>query len=114
AATLAKLIGRLDAGQEAGYVEALRHLPGSIQHALNLEPQIALWAERFAPRNHALFLGRGVHYPIALEGALKLKEISYIHAEAYPAGELTHGPLALVDAEMPGAVIAPHGSLRET
>ncbi|MGY1519094.1 glutamine--fructose-6-phosphate transaminase (isomerizing) [Luteimonas sp. A482] len=113
AATLAKLNGRLEADQEAEYVEALRHLPGSIQHALNLEPQIALWAERFAPRNHALFLGRGVHYPIALEGALKLKEISYIHAEAYPAGELKHGPLALVDAAMPVVVIAPKDSLLE-
>ena len=113
-ATLAKLGGRLDAAQEAGFVDALRHLPGSVQHALNLEPQITAWAERFAPREHALFLGRGVHYPIALEGALKLKEISYIHAEAYPAGELKHGPLALVDAEMPVVVIAPNDSLLET
>ncbi|WP_202839716.1 glutamine--fructose-6-phosphate transaminase (isomerizing) [Luteimonas saliphila] len=113
AATLAKLHGRLDADKEGEYIEALRHLPGSIQHALNLEPQIALWAERFAPRDHALFLGRGVHYPIALEGALKLKEISYIHAEAYPAGELKHGPLALVDAAMPVVVIAPNDSLLE-
>ena len=113
AATLAKAAGRLDAQREADYIEALRHLPGSVQHALNLEPQIASWAERFAPRHHALFLGRGVHYPIALEGALKLKEISYIHAEAYPAGELTHGPLALVDAEMPVVVIAPNDGLLE-
>ena len=113
AATLAKVHGRLDEGTEADYVEALRHLPGSVQHALNLEPQIALWAERFAPREHALFLGRGVHYPIALEGALKLKEISYIHAEAYPAGELKHGPLALVDAQMPVVVIAPNDGLLE-
>ncbi|TYT26091.1 glutamine--fructose-6-phosphate transaminase (isomerizing) [Luteimonas viscosa] len=113
AATLGKLHGRLDADKEGEYVEALRHLPGSIQHALNLEPQIALWAERFAPRAHALFLGRGVHYPIALEGALKLKEISYIHAEAYPAGELKHGPLALVDAAMPVVVIAPNDTLLE-
>ena len=112
-ATLAKLGGRLDDAQEAGFVDALRHLPGSVQHALNLEPQITAWAERFAPREHALFLGRGVHYPIALEGALKLKEISYIHAEAYPAGELKHGPLALVDAEMPVVVIAPNDSLLE-
>ncbi|MEN5062173.1 SIS domain-containing protein, partial [Luteimonas sp. TWI1416] len=89
------------------------HLPGSVQHALNLEPQIASWAERFAPKQHALFLGRGVHYPIALEGALKLKEISYIHAEAYPAGELKHGPLALVDADMPVVVIAPRDGLLE-
>ena len=112
-ATLAKLGGRLEAAQEAEFVDALRHLPGSVQHALNLEPQITAWAERFAPREHALFLGRGVHYPIALEGALKLKEISYIHAEAYPAGELKHGPLALVDAAMPVVVIAPNDSLLE-
>ncbi|MCW5581563.1 MAG: glutamine--fructose-6-phosphate transaminase (isomerizing) [Luteimonas sp.] len=112
-ATLAKLHGRLDAEQEAAYIEALRHLPGSVQHALNLEPQIASWAEKFAPRQHALFLGRGVHYPIALEGALKLKEISYIHAEAYPAGELKHGPLALVDSAMPVVVIAPNDNLLE-
>jgi glucosamine--fructose-6-phosphate aminotransferase (isomerizing) len=112
-ATLARLQGRLDDGQEADYVDALRHLPGSVQHALNLEPQIAVWAERFAPKQHALFLGRGVHYPIALEGALKLKEISYIHAEAYPAGELKHGPLALVDAAMPVVVIAPNDRLLE-
>ncbi|MFP7723083.1 glutamine--fructose-6-phosphate transaminase (isomerizing) [Lysobacter sp. A3-1-A15] len=112
-ATLAKLGGRLDEAQEAGFVDALRHLPGSVQHALNLEPQIIAWADRFAPREHALFLGRGVHYPIALEGALKLKEISYIHAEAYPAGELKHGPLALVDANMPVVVIAPNDSLLE-
>ncbi|MDQ3495654.1 MAG: glutamine--fructose-6-phosphate transaminase (isomerizing) [Pseudomonadota bacterium] len=112
-ATLARLQGRLDDVQEADYVDALRHLPGSVQHALNLEPQIALWAEHFAPKQHALFLGRGVHYPIALEGALKLKEISYIHAEAYPAGELKHGPLALVDAAMPVVVIAPNDRLLE-
>ena len=110
---LAKLRGRLDEGREAVLVEALRHLPGSVQHALNLEPQIATWSERFAPKHHALFLGRGVHYPIALEGALKLKEISYIHAEAYPAGELKHGPLALVDSDMPVVVIAPNDSLLE-
>ena len=112
-ATLAKLHGRLDAAQEAEHLDALRHLPGSVQHALNLEPQISAWAEKFAPKDHALFLGRGVHYPIALEGALKLKEISYIHAEAYPAGELKHGPLALVDAEMPVVVIAPNDGLLE-
>jgi glucosamine--fructose-6-phosphate aminotransferase (isomerizing) len=111
--TLAKLHGRLDEAQESAYIEALRHLPGSVQHALNLEPQIVLWAEKFAPRQHALFLGRGLHYPIALEGALKLKEISYIHAEAYPAGELKHGPLALVDSDMPVVVIAPNDSLLE-
>ncbi|MGY0799531.1 glutamine--fructose-6-phosphate transaminase (isomerizing) [Lysobacter sp. A286] len=112
-ATLAKLQGRLDEAREAEYLDALRHLPGSVQHALNLEPQIIAWSERFAPKEHALFLGRGVHYPIALEGALKLKEISYIHAEAYPAGELKHGPLALVTADMPVVVIAPNDSLLE-
>ena len=111
--TLAKLRGRMDATQEAAFLDGLRQLPGSVQHALNLEPQVAVWADRFAPRQHALFLGRGMHYPIALEGALKLKEISYIHAEAYPAGELKHGPLALVDAEMPVVVIAPNDSLLE-
>ncbi|WP_432722207.1 glutamine--fructose-6-phosphate transaminase (isomerizing) [Jeongeupia wiesaeckerbachi] len=113
AGTLAKLNGRLDAAAEQGYLDALRHLPGSIQHALNLEPQITAWAHQFAAKDHALFLGRGLHYPIALEGALKLKEISYIHAEAYPAGELKHGPLALVDANMPVVVIAPNDSLLE-
>ncbi|TDR80672.1 glutamine--fructose-6-phosphate transaminase (isomerizing) [Paludibacterium purpuratum] len=113
AVTLGKLRGRVDAAAEAGYLEALRHLPGSVQHALNLEPQIKAWSERFAPKNDALFLGRGLHYPIALEGALKLKEISYIHAEAYPAGELKHGPLALVDQNMPVVVIAPNDALLE-
>jgi glucosamine--fructose-6-phosphate aminotransferase (isomerizing) len=111
--TLAKLQGRLDAARENEFLEALRHLPGSVQHALNLEPQITAWADKFAPKQHALFLGRGLHYPIALEGALKLKEISYIHAEAYPAGELKHGPLALVDADMPVVVIAPNDALLE-
>ncbi|KPN17068.1 glucosamine--fructose-6-phosphate aminotransferase [Xanthomonas sp. Mitacek01] len=113
AVTLAKLNGRLPPEQEAGYIEDLRQLPGSVQHALNLEPQITSWAEKFTPKHHALFLGRGVHYPIALEGALKLKEISYIHAEAYPAGELKHGPLALVDDAMPVVVIAPRDALLE-
>jgi glucosamine--fructose-6-phosphate aminotransferase (isomerizing) len=103
----------MDETQESDYIEALRHLPGSVQHALNLEPQIVLWADKFAPKQHALFLGRGLHYPIALEGALKLKEISYIHAEAYPAGELKHGPLALVDGAMPVVVIAPNDALLE-
>ena len=110
---LARLRGVLGAEQEAAYLDDLRHLPGSVQHALNLEPQVASWAERFAPKQHALFLGRGMHYPIALEGALKLKEISYIHAEAYPAGELKHGPLALVDEAMPVVVIAPNDALLE-
>ncbi|MGZ5649172.1 MAG: glutamine--fructose-6-phosphate transaminase (isomerizing) [Usitatibacter sp.] len=110
---VAKATGRLDARAEAEAIAQLRFVPGSIQHALNLEPQIQVWAERFAERDHALFLGRGIHYPVALEGALKLKEISYIHAEAYPAGELKHGPLALVDASMPVVVIAPNDSLLE-
>ena len=113
AITLAKLNDRLSPAQEAGYLDALRHLPGSVQHALNLEPQITPWANRFAEKHHALFLGRGVHYPVALEGALKLKEITYIHAEAYPAGELKHGPLALVDESMPVVVIAPNDALLE-
>jgi glucosamine--fructose-6-phosphate aminotransferase (isomerizing) len=111
--SLAKAKGRLPKKTEAMYIEALRHLPGSVQHALNLEPQIKAWSERFAKKQHALFLGRGCHYPIALEGALKLKEISYIHAEAYPAGELKHGPLALVDNDMPVVVIAPNDALLE-
>lgn len=110
---LAKAKGRLSADAEAAHIEAMRHLPGSVQHALNLEPQIKVWSEHFAQKNDALFLGRGMHYPIALEGALKLKEISYIHAEAYPAGELKHGPLALVDSNMPVVVIAPNDTLLE-
>lgn len=110
---LARLRGRITPGQEADHLEQLRHLPGSVQHALNLEPQIVAWAERFAGKQNALFLGRGLHYPIALEGALKLKEITYIHAEGYPAGELKHGPLALVDAAMPVVVIAPNDRLLE-
>ena len=110
---LAKARSHLTPQEERDHLEALRHLPGSVQHALNLEPQIQAWAERFAHKEHALFLGRGLHYPIALEGALKLKEISYIHAEAYPAGELKHGPLALVDSNMPVVVIAPNDMLLE-
>ncbi len=113
ALTLAKARGHLTLEKEADYLEQLRYVPGSVQHALNLEPQIQAWAEKFSEKNHALFLGRGLHYPIALEGALKLKEISYIHAEAYPAGELKHGPLALVDAEMPVVVIAPNDAILE-
>jgi len=111
--TLAKLRGRISDEQVNLHLDALRHLPGSVQHALNLEPQIAIWSEKFAPKDHALFLGRGLHYPIAMEGALKLKEITYIHAEAYAAGELKHGPLALVDENMPVVVIAPNDSLLE-
>jgi len=113
AVTLAKLRGFLTSEKDAEYRDSLRHLPGSVQHALNLEPQISEWARAFSHKHHALFLGRGIHYPIALEGALKLKEISYIHAEAYPAGELKHGPLALVDSDMPVVVIAPNDVLLE-
>jgi glucosamine--fructose-6-phosphate aminotransferase (isomerizing) len=110
---LAKLRGRLRADQEHEYLKALRHLPAALGSVLELEPAIARWAEHFATKQHALFLGRGVHYPIALEGALKLKEISYIHAEAYAAGELKHGPLALVDRDMPVVAIAPNDALLE-
>jgi glutamine---fructose-6-phosphate transaminase (isomerizing) len=110
---LAKAKGRLSNAQESEYLQQLRFVPGSVQFALNLEPQIQSWAELFTQKHHALFLGRGLHYPIALEGALKLKEISYIHAEAYPAGELKHGPLALVDRDMPVVVIAPNDALLE-
>src|SRR5688572_29724099 len=107
----AKVRGRLQ--DESPHMKALRHLPTALGAVLALEPQIIAWAERFAKKEHALFLGRGLHYPIALEGALKLKEISYIHAEAYPAGELKHGPLALVTAEMPVVTVAPNDSLLE-
>ena len=113
ALTLAKLHRRLPAREEARHLKRLRHLPKALAAALALEPQVMAWAERFAKKEHALFLGRGLHYPIALEGALKLKEISYIHAEAYPAGELKHGPLALVTAEMPVVTVAPNDALLE-
>ena len=113
ACTLAKLNGRLTKEDEETELKRLRHLPAAMSAVLALEPQIIAWAERFAAKQHALFLGRGVHYPIALEGALKLKEISYIHAEAYPAGELKHGPLALVDREMPVVTVAPNDRLLE-
>ncbi|MBI5006622.1 MAG: glutamine--fructose-6-phosphate transaminase (isomerizing) [Nitrosomonadales bacterium] len=110
---LAKLRGRLDANREQQFLHELRHLPAAVQKVLALEPKIAEMAGHFADKNHALFLGRGMHYPIAAEGALKLKEISYIHAEAYPAGELKHGPLALVDKDMPVVSVAPNDSLLE-
>ena len=109
----AKLHGRLNPTEEAHALSSLRHIPAAMAGCLALEPSIIAWAERFASKEDALFLGRGVHYPIALEGALKLKEISYIHAEAYPAGELKHGPLALVDADMPVVTIAPNDELLE-
>ena len=110
---LAKQRGHLSAEDEAAHLKALRHLPVALQSVLDLEPQIISWSEEFARKENALFLGRGLHYPVALEGALKLKEISYIHAEAYPAGELKHGPLALVTAAMPVVVVAPNDSLIE-
>ena len=111
--TLAKNKKLINLRKEKNYLEDLRSLVGGIQSALNLEPQIKQWAKHFSNKEHALFLGRGIHYPIALEGALKLKEVSYVHAEAYPAGELKHGPLALVDKNMPVVVIAPNDSLLE-
>jgi len=113
ALVLAKLRGRLDDAANRQAMTALRHLPAAIRSVLALEPQVIGWAEAFKPRQHALFLGRGLHYPIALEGALKLKEITYIHAEAYPAGELKHGPLALVDEQMPVVTVAPNDALLE-
>jgi glucosamine--fructose-6-phosphate aminotransferase (isomerizing) len=111
--TLARVKGRLDSKAEHDNLRNLRHLPAAMQAVLALEPQVIAWAGLFAKKEHALFLGRGLHYPIALEGALKLKEISYIHAEAYPAGELKHGPLALVTGDMPVVVVAPNDALLE-
>jgi glucosamine--fructose-6-phosphate aminotransferase (isomerizing) len=110
---LAQAKGRLTPEQEADHLKAMRHLPVALQAVLALEPQIIGWAEQFVAKENALFLGRGLHYPIALEGALKLKEISYIHAEAYPAGELKHGPLALVTSAMPVVTVAPNDALLE-
>jgi glutamine---fructose-6-phosphate transaminase (isomerizing) len=110
---LAQSKGRLSEEQEATHLKTMRHLPVALQAVLALEPQIISWAEDFARMENALFLGRGLHYPIALEGALKLKEISYIHAEAYPAGELKHGPLALVTSAMPVVTVAPNDALLE-
>ena len=110
---MAKLRGRLSLPLEAAELQALRHLPMAVAKVLELEPEIKSWAERFAMKQHALFLGRGRHYPIAMEGALKLKEITYIHAEAYAAGELKHGPLALVDKDMPVIAVAPNDALLE-
>ena len=109
----AKLRGRLGEKTEAAELQALRHLPIAVGKVLELEPQIRAWAERFSAKQHALFLGRGRHYPIAMEGALKLKEITYIHAEAYASGELKHGPLALVDKDMPVIAVAPNDALLE-
>ena len=111
--TLADVKMRLSREEQAVQLKALRHLPSALNAVLALEPQVIAWAEAFAGKSNALFLGRGIHYPIALEGALKLKEISYIHAEAYPAGELKHGPLALVTEAMPVVTVAPHDALLE-
>ncbi len=110
---LAKTKGRLSETEEARHLKAMRHLPTALQAVLALEPQVIAWSQDFAKKENALFLGRGLHYPIALEGALKLKEISYIHAEAYPAGELKHGPLALVTSAMPVVTVAPNDALLE-
>ena len=111
--TLAKIRGTISGEQEQSYIRQLRHLGSAVSDVLKLEKKIIAWAKIFATKEHALFLGRGVHYPIAMEGALKLKEISYIHAEAYAAGELKHGPLALVDADMPVVTVAPNDELLE-
>ena len=111
--TLAKVKGHLSENEEEQYMKQLRHVPKAVSAVLALEPQVIAWADRFVSKQHALFLGRGEHYPIALEGALKLKEISYIHAEAYPAGELKHGPLALVDESIPVVTVAPNDRLFE-
>ncbi|HSC79366.1 MAG TPA: glutamine--fructose-6-phosphate transaminase (isomerizing), partial [Chitinolyticbacter sp.] len=110
---LAQAKDRLGDADEARYLKAMRHLPVALQSVLALEPQIISWSEDFARKENALFLGRGLHYPIALEGALKLKEVTYIHAEAYAAGELKHGPLALVTSEMPVVTVAPNDALLE-
>jgi glucosamine--fructose-6-phosphate aminotransferase (isomerizing) len=110
---LVQLKGSADMDQLAAWIRDLNRLPERIEQALNLDARIAQLAEHFVEKHHALFLGRGSHYPIALEGALKLKEISYIHAEAYAAGELKHGPLALVDHDMPVVAVAPNNRLLE-
>ncbi len=110
---LAQTKGRLSDDEEAAHIKAMRHLPAALQAVLALEPQLIAWAQEFASKENALFLGRGTHYPIALEGALKLKEITYIHAEAYAAGELKHGPLALVTSAMPVVTVAPNDVLLE-
>jgi glucosamine--fructose-6-phosphate aminotransferase (isomerizing) len=110
---LARQRGLLSAADEDRYVRELESLPDQIRQVLTLEPAIEKWAERLGDKQHALYLGRGAQYPVALEGALKLKEISYIHAEAYPAGELKHGPLALIDESMPVIAVAPNNELLE-
>jgi glucosamine--fructose-6-phosphate aminotransferase (isomerizing) len=110
---LAQTKGRLSDEQEAAHIKEMRHLPAALQAVLALEPQLIAWSQEFASKENALFLGRGTHYPIALEGALKLKEVTYIHAEAYAAGELKHGPLALVTSAMPVVTVAPNDALLE-
>jgi glucosamine--fructose-6-phosphate aminotransferase (isomerizing) len=110
---LAQTKGRLSDDEEAAHIKTMRHLPAALQAVLALEPQIIAWSQEFASKENALFLGRGTHYPIAQEGALKLKEITYIHAEAYAAGELKHGPLALVTSAMPVVTVAPNDALLE-
>ncbi len=110
---LGQVRGTLEAGVEAGLVEELRRLPARLGEALAMDSTVEKTAELFADKHHTLFLGRGAQYPVAMEGALKLKEISYIHAEAYPAGELKHGPLALVDNDMPVVTVAPNNELLE-
>ena len=110
---LAQTKCHLSEHDEAIHIKAMRHLPAALQAVLALEPQLIAWAQEFASKENALFLGRGTHYPIALEGALKLKEITYIHAEAYAAGELKHGPLALVTSAMPVVTVAPNDVLLE-
>jgi glucosamine--fructose-6-phosphate aminotransferase (isomerizing) len=111
ALALAQAKGRLTDVDEQRALKQLRHLPEALRAVLALEPQVIAWSQQFARKENALFLGRGLHYPVALEGALKLKEISYIHAEAYPAGELKHGPLALVTEAMPVVAVAPNDAL---
>ena len=113
AVVLGQLRGRIDDAQAAEHLRAMRHLPVALRAVLALEPQLIAWAERFAAKDHALFLGRGLHHPVAMEGALKLEEIFCVHAEAYPAGELKHGPLALVTEAMPVLVVAPGDALLE-
>ena len=113
ALVIARLRGKLDSAAERAYLKSLRHLPAAMARVLSVEEEVKVWAKRFSTKEHALFLGRGIHWPIAMEGALKLKEISYIHAEAYAAGELKHGPLALVDKNMPVVAVAPSDALIE-
>lgn len=113
AVSIAKRADKISTEKEKELLRELRHLPKALHAVLALEPQIIAWSEAFSKCENALFLGRGLHYPIALEGALKLKEISYIHAEAYPAGELKHGPLALVTDKMPVVTVAPKDDLLE-